>query len=54
MAIGDFNKDGYLDIVAALYGISNVGVALGYGNGTFTSMVTIADVPSSHAFWVAA
>ena len=47
VANGDFNNDGYLDIVATIYGNNNVAVALGYGDGTFNSMMTIADVPSS-------
>ena len=53
VAAGDFNKDGYLDIVSALYSANNVGVYLGCGNGTFTPMMTYGNVPSSHPFWVA-
>ena len=29
-----------------------MGIFLGYGNGTFTSMIKFADVPGSHAWWV--
>jgi hypothetical protein len=36
-----------------LYGTNNVGVTLGYGNGTFTAMMTIADEPLSHTRCVA-
>jgi hypothetical protein len=39
VAVGDFNNDTVLDIVVANYGISNLGVLLGYGNGTFASII---------------
>jgi hypothetical protein len=35
VAVGDFNNDTRLDIVIANYGSGNVGVFLGYGNGSF-------------------
>ena len=38
--IGDFNKDGDLDIATANYGTSNVGILLGHGDGTFTNIIT--------------
>jgi hypothetical protein len=53
VAASDFNKDGHLDIVSALFGTDSVGVFLGYGNGTFTQMMTYADVLSSHPWSVA-
>jgi hypothetical protein len=53
VATGDFNKDGHLDIVSTLFGTDNAGVFLGYGNGTFTQMMTYSDVPSSHPYSVA-
>ena len=37
LALGDFNDDNHLDIAVANYGTSNIGILLGYGNGTFTS-----------------
>ena len=40
VAIGDLDGDGHLDIVVANYGIDNVGVLLGYGNGTFATIQT--------------
>jgi hypothetical protein len=40
VAIGDFNNDSRLDMVVAIYGTSNIGVALGYGNGTFFNPIT--------------
>jgi streptogramin lyase len=35
VAVGDLNHDGWSDIVVANYGTDNVGVLLGYGDGTF-------------------
>ncbi|CAF4840218.1 unnamed protein product, partial [Rotaria sp. Silwood1] len=40
IAIGDFNKDNRMDIVVANRNTQNVGVFLGYGNGTFSSQIT--------------
>ncbi|CAF4756532.1 unnamed protein product [Rotaria sp. Silwood1] len=40
IAIGDFNKDNRMDIVVANRNARNVGVFLGYGNGTFSSQIT--------------
>ena len=37
LAIADFNRDTHLDIVVANYDSSNVGILLGYGNGSFQS-----------------
>ncbi|CAF3237129.1 unnamed protein product [Rotaria socialis] len=35
VAVGDFNNDMFVDIIVANYGINNVGILLGYGNGLF-------------------
>ena len=35
ISLGDFNRDNYLDIVVANIVMDNIGVLLGYGNGTF-------------------
>ncbi|UJR18376.1 hypothetical protein I4U23_005280 [Adineta vaga] len=47
IAVGDFNDDNQLDIVVAndgsMNGIFNVGLLLGYGNGTFASQITFSD-----------
>jgi hypothetical protein len=40
VAVGDFNNDTRLDIVVANYATNNLGVLLGYGNGTFASMIS--------------
>jgi hypothetical protein len=40
IAAGDFNKDTYLDIVVTNYKSNNVGVFLGYGNGSFANQTT--------------
>jgi hypothetical protein len=39
VAVGDFNYDTFLDIIVANYGTSNVGIFLGYGNGTFEDLI---------------
>jgi hypothetical protein len=40
IAAGDFNNDTRLDIVVANYGSNNVGIFLGYGNGSFANQTT--------------
>jgi hypothetical protein len=40
VAAGDFNNDIRLDIVVANYLSDNVGIFLGYGNGSFANQVT--------------
>ena len=40
LAVNDFNGDTQLDIAVANYGSDSVGVFLGYGNGSFTNMIT--------------
>jgi hypothetical protein len=40
LAVGDFNKDGRLDIAVANFGTNNIGVFLGYGNGGFGNLNT--------------
>ncbi|CAF0853554.1 unnamed protein product [Adineta steineri] len=37
LAVGDFNNDGQLDVVVANYWDFNIGIFLGYGNGTFST-----------------
>ncbi|CAF4189382.1 unnamed protein product [Rotaria sp. Silwood2] len=38
VAVGDLNNDTLLDIMVANYGTNNVGVLLGYGNGSFAGV----------------
>ncbi|CAF3792437.1 unnamed protein product [Rotaria sp. Silwood1] len=40
LVVGDFNKDNRLDIAVANYGTDNIGIFLGYGNGTFKNQKT--------------
>ena len=40
LAVGDFDQDTYLDIVVANYDSINVGILLGYGNGSFGNQTT--------------
>jgi hypothetical protein len=40
IAIGDMNNDNHLDIVVANSNTKNVGIFLGYGNGSFTNQKT--------------
>ena len=40
VACGDFNNDSQLDIVVANFDSDNIGVFLGYGNGSFATIVT--------------
>jgi hypothetical protein len=43
IAVGDFNKDSYLDIVTSNSGTGNVGIFLGNGDGTFSNVITYPD-----------
>jgi hypothetical protein len=40
LAVGDFNEDNHLEIAIANYNIDNIGIFLGYGNGSFQSQNT--------------
>jgi hypothetical protein len=42
VAVSDFNRDGNADMVVANYGVNNVSVLLGNGNGTFQTAVNYA------------
>jgi hypothetical protein len=47
VAVGDINNDDRLDIVVANYNAKNVGVLLGYGNGSFSVVETYSTGESS-------
>jgi hypothetical protein len=51
--VGDFNEDGYLDIVVAESGTDNIGVLLNYPTGTFASQVTFSTGDGSRPYSVA-
>ena len=40
VAVSDFNQDNQSDVVVANYGTSNIGIFLGFGDGSFTTMST--------------
>ena len=48
IAVADFNHDYQLDIVVANNGTGNVGLLLGYGNGTFRAQTTFPIDSSSY------
>jgi predicted nucleotidyltransferase len=52
-AVGDFNNDSRLDIVVANSGTNNVGIFLGYGNGTFSSQTIFSTGYNSQPYAVA-
>jgi hypothetical protein len=48
LAIADLNHDGRLDIAVANFGTSNVGIFLGYGNGSFADQTIFNLDPNSN------
>ncbi len=53
VAVGDFNNDDRLDIAVTNYGTNNVGIFLGYGNGTFHTQVIYSTGPGSQPYSIA-
>ena len=52
IAVGDFNRDQQLDIAVANFGVSNVCVLFGCGNGTFTNQTCYSLGYDSGPNWV--
>ncbi|CAF1487942.1 unnamed protein product, partial [Rotaria sordida] len=50
ISVSDFNNDNYLDIAVANYGTHNIGIFIGYGNGTFHNQKTISTDSSRPLF----
>ncbi|CAF0961466.1 unnamed protein product [Adineta steineri] len=52
ITVSDINKDNHLDIIVANTGLNNVGIFLGYGNGTFASQMTLFTGNGSNPHYV--
>jgi hypothetical protein len=50
VVVGDFNNDNQPDIVVANNGTNNIGIFLGYGNGTFSRQTTFSTGNNSHPY----
>ncbi|CAF1004991.1 unnamed protein product [Rotaria sordida] len=48
LAVGHFNNDSHLDLAVANYGTSNIGILLGYENGTFSNVTTYSTGDDSY------
>lgn len=48
IVLADFNRDSHLDIAVANYGTDNIGILLGFGNGTFTIQQIYTALPRSN------
>jgi len=53
VAVGDLNEDGYMDIVVANSGTDNIGIFMGYGNGTFASQTLYSTGLGSRPYSIA-
>ncbi len=42
VAVGDFNNDHRLDIAVAYFGTNNIGIFIGFNNGTFASQIELS------------
>ncbi|CAF1940404.1 unnamed protein product [Rotaria magnacalcarata] len=52
VAVGDFNNDISLDVIIVIQYTNNIGIFLGYGNGTFSSITLIPMGYGSNPFFV--
>ncbi|CAF2715870.1 unnamed protein product [Rotaria sp. Silwood2] len=52
LAANDFNNDGQMDIVVANFETNNIGILLGYNNGSFADMTTYSTGFESHPYYV--
>ena len=50
VAVGILNSDSYLDIVVANFGTNNIGIFLGFGNGSFIRQTELSTGSSRPVF----
>ncbi len=48
LTIGDLNNDSQLDIIVANSNVDNIGIFIGYGNGTFANHITYSTGDNSY------
>jgi hypothetical protein len=53
VTVGDLNNDGLVDIIAVNSYDDNIGILLGYGNGSFTKQVVYSTRSGTRPYWVA-
>ncbi|CAF4649209.1 unnamed protein product, partial [Rotaria socialis] len=49
IAVGDFNNDNRLDLGVTFYGVNNIAVLFGYGDGTFSKQTTFLTANNSQS-----
>ncbi|CAF1230221.1 unnamed protein product [Rotaria sordida] len=53
LVVSDVNMDGRLDVIVANVGTNNIGIFLGYGNGSFADVMTLSTGTNSKPWSVA-
>ncbi|CAF4331383.1 unnamed protein product, partial [Rotaria sordida] len=53
VAVGDFNKDGWIDVVVANSGTDNIGIFLGFDYPTFTTSNIVLQKRDSSPYYIA-
>jgi hypothetical protein len=53
ICVGDLNNDNRMDIISASRFSNNVNIFLGYGNGTFATMMAYSTGKGSNPWWIA-